>query len=77
MPTLLSEFNIEFAIIMEPTNLECQLGCLGTLNAELIINGNFWPKKSLRDHSVRRKLSFPILKGADFFFRPRASHPDV
>ena len=39
MPTLLSEFNIEFAIIMEPTNLECQLGCLGTLNAELIING--------------------------------------
>ena len=41
MPTLLSEFNIEFAIIMEPTNLECQLGCLGTLNAELKINGKF------------------------------------
>ena len=39
MPILQNDFNIEFAIIMEPTNLECQLGCLGTLNAELKIKG--------------------------------------
>ncbi len=56
MPTLLSEFNIEFAIIMEPTNLECQLGCLGTLNAELIINGK-------SSHSARPWIGDnPILK---------------
>ena len=56
MPTLLSEFNIEFAIIMEPTNLECQLGCLGTLNAELTINGK-------SSHSARPWIGDnPILK---------------
>ena len=56
MPTLLSEFKIEFAIIMEPTNLECQLGCLGTLNAELKIKGK-------SSHSARPWIGDnPILK---------------
>ena len=39
MPMLLSDFDIEFAIILEPTDNEIQLGCLGALNATLTING--------------------------------------
>ena len=39
MPILQADFDIDFAIVMEPTNLECQLGCLGALNAELKIKG--------------------------------------
>ncbi len=46
MPILQSDFDIEFAIVLEPTNLECQLGCLGALNAELIIKG-------ISSHSAR------------------------
>ena len=46
MPILQSDFDIEFAIVMEPTNLECQLGCLGALNAELKIKG-------ISSHSAR------------------------
>ena len=39
MPILQKDFNLEFAIILEPTNGEVQLGCLGSLNADLQING--------------------------------------
>ena len=39
MPILQKDFNLEFAIILEPTNGEVQLGCLGSVNADLQING--------------------------------------
>jgi len=39
MPELLSDFDIDFAIILEPTDNEIQLGCLGSLNATLTISG--------------------------------------
>jgi|TARA_B100000902_G_scaffold389346_1_gene436326 succinyl-diaminopimelate desuccinylase len=39
MPILLSYSELEFAIIMEPTNNQIELGCLGALNATLKING--------------------------------------
>ena len=39
MPELLSDFEIDFAIILEPTDNEIQLGCLGALNATLTISG--------------------------------------
>ena len=39
MPTLLNDFDLEFAIILEPTNNEIQLGCLGALNATLTLHG--------------------------------------
>ena len=39
MPELLSDFDIDFAIILEPTDNEIQLGCLGALNATLTISG--------------------------------------
>ena len=39
MPILKNDFNLEFAVILEPTNGEVQLGCLGSANADLQING--------------------------------------
>jgi succinyl-diaminopimelate desuccinylase len=39
MPILLSYSELEIAIIMEPTNNQIELGCLGALNATLQING--------------------------------------
>ena len=39
MPILLSYSELEFAIIMEPTNNQIELGCLGALNATLQMNG--------------------------------------
>ena len=39
MGKLKEDFSIELAIVMEPSSLECQLGCNGTLNATLIIPG--------------------------------------
>jgi len=39
MPTILSNKNLEFSIILEPTNCEIELGCLGTLNANIKLKG--------------------------------------
>ena len=39
MSKLKEDFSIELAIVMEPSSLECQLGCNGTLNATLVIPG--------------------------------------
>ena len=39
MPTLLNDFDLDFAIILEPTNNEIQLGCLGAMNATLTLHG--------------------------------------
>jgi succinyl-diaminopimelate desuccinylase len=39
MPILLSYSELEIAIIMEPTNNQIELGCLGALNATLQMNG--------------------------------------
>ena len=39
MPILKNDFSLEFAIILEPTNGEVQLGCLGSVNADLQIDG--------------------------------------
>ena len=39
MPTLLNDFDLDFAIILEPTDNEIQLGCLGALNATLTLHG--------------------------------------
>jgi succinyl-diaminopimelate desuccinylase len=56
MPILKKDFNLEFAIILEPTDGEVQLGCLGSVNADLQING-----KSA--HSARPWMGEnPILK---------------
>ena len=56
MPILNRDFNLEFAIILEPTDGEVQLGCLGSVNADLQING-----KSA--HSARPWMGEnPILK---------------
>jgi succinyl-diaminopimelate desuccinylase len=61
MPILQSDFDIEFAIVMEPTNLECQLGCLGVLNAELKIVG-------ISSHSARPWIGDnPIFKLNEVF----------
>ena len=60
MPILQSEFDIKFAVIMEPTNLECQLGCLGALNAEIKIIG-------ISAHSARPWIGEnPIFKLNEF-----------
>lgn len=59
MPILQKDFNLKFSIILEPTNAEIQLGCLGSLNADLQING-----KSA--HSARPWMGDnPILKLTD------------
>jgi succinyl-diaminopimelate desuccinylase len=59
MPILKKDFNLKFGIILEPTNAEIQLGCLGSLNADLQING-----KSA--HSARPWMGDnPILKLTD------------
>ena len=39
MPTILSYKNLEFSIILEPTNCQIELGCLGTLNANIKLKG--------------------------------------
>jgi len=39
MPILLEECELSFSIILEPTDNEIQLGCLGVLNAKLTIDG--------------------------------------
>ena len=39
MPTILNNKNLEFSIILEPTNCEIELGCLGTLNANIKLKG--------------------------------------
>lgn len=39
MPKIIEKFNLNFSIILEPTNNEIQLGCLGALNATLILKG--------------------------------------
>ncbi len=60
MPILQSDFDIKFAVIMEPTNLECQLGCLGALNAEIKIIG-------MSAHSARPWIGEnPIFKLNEF-----------
>ncbi len=60
MPILQSDFDIKFAVIMEPTNLECQLGCLGALNAEIKIIG-------MSAHSARPWIGDnPIFKLNEF-----------
>ena len=59
MPIIKDNFDLEFAIILEPTNGEVQLGCLGSVNADLQING-----KSA--HSARPWMGEnPILKLSD------------
>ena len=56
MPILKKDFDIDFAVILEPTNGEVQLGCLGSVNADLKITG-----KSA--HSARPWMGEnPILK---------------
>jgi len=56
MPILKNDFNLEFAIILEPTNGEVQLGCLGSVNADLQIEGK-------SSHSARPWMGEnPILK---------------
>ena len=56
MPILKSDFNLEFAVILEPTNGEVQLGCLGSVNADLQIDGK-------SSHSARPWMGEnPILK---------------
>ena len=56
MPILKNDFDVGFAIILEPTNGEVQLGCLGSVNADLKIIG-----KSA--HSARPWMGTnPILK---------------
>ena len=39
MPILLNNKNLEFSIILEPTNCQIELGCLGTLNAIVKLKG--------------------------------------
>jgi len=39
IPVLIQECSVKFSIILEPTNNEIQLGCLGVLNASLTIDG--------------------------------------
>jgi|TARA_B110001452_G_scaffold60339_1_gene47007 succinyl-diaminopimelate desuccinylase len=56
MPILKKDFKIDFAVILEPTNGEVQLGCLGSVNADLQINGK-------SSHSARPWMGEnPILK---------------
>lgn len=56
MPILKKDFKIDFAVILEPTNSEVQLGCLGSVNADLQINGK-------SSHSARPWMGEnPILK---------------
>ncbi|MFL2674051.1 MAG: M20/M25/M40 family metallo-hydrolase [Candidatus Actinomarina sp.] len=56
MPILKSDFSLEFAVILEPTNGEVQLGCLGSVNADLQIDGK-------SSHSARPWMGEnPILK---------------
>lgn len=56
MPILIKDFKIDFAVILEPTNSEVQLGCLGSVNADLQINGK-------SSHSARPWMGEnPILK---------------
>ena len=35
----MKEHDFEFSVILEPTDCEIQLGCLGALNASLVIRG--------------------------------------
>ena len=39
MPIILGNKNLEFSIILEPTNCQIELGCLGTLNAKIKLKG--------------------------------------
>jgi succinyl-diaminopimelate desuccinylase len=39
LPVLMQEHDFEFSVILEPTDCEIQLGCLGALNASLFIRG--------------------------------------
>ena len=39
MPIILGNKNLEFSIILEPTNCQIELGCLGTLNANIKLKG--------------------------------------
>ena len=39
IPVLIQQCSVKFSIILEPTNNEIQLGCLGVLNASLTIDG--------------------------------------
>ena len=63
MDILKKDFSIELAIVMEPSSLECQLGCNGSLNANLDLVG-------ISSHSARPWMGenpfFKLNKVADY-----------